>query len=119
MQNAKDTFYTTLRDRLAMLNPSRTIVLRGAVRPAIVVAENELIGATSPIEAFVLSWTDLAIDCSEPLPLHTMLCDITYSTRGTTEMLGMDRGRVLDAMDRELRTVLQLAFAAKQDFRNV
>ena len=45
-----------------------------------------------------------------------MLCDVAYATRGTTELLGMDRGRVLDAMDRELRIILQPASAAKQDF---
>ena len=116
MQSAKDTFYITLRDRLAAFNPSRTIVVRGAVRPALVVSENELVAAVSPVESFVLSWADTAIDMSEPLPLHTMLCDIAYTTRGTTETLGMDRGRVLDAMDRELRSILQPAFAAKQNF---
>ncbi len=116
MQNAKDTFYITLRDRLTALNPSRTLVLRGAVRPAIVVPENELVAAISPVESFVLTWADTAIDSSEPLPLHTMLCDITYATRGTTETLGTDRGRVLDAMDRELRVMLQPASAVKQAF---
>ena len=116
MQNAKDTFYITLRNRLAALNPSRTIVVRGAVRPAIFVAENELVAATNPSEAFVLTWGDLTIDSTEPLPLHAMLCNIAYAARGTTENLGMDRGRVLDAMDRELRSILQPASAAKQDF---
>jgi hypothetical protein len=116
MQNAKDTFYITLRDRLTVLNPSRTIVLRGAVRPAMVVAENELVAAVNPVEAFVLIWTDTAIDLSEPLPLHTMPCDIAYATRGTPELLSMDRGRVLDAMDGELRSMLQPASAVKQDF---
>jgi hypothetical protein len=116
MQNAKDTFYITLRDRLAALNPSRTIVVRGAIRPAMFVAENELVAAANPVEAFVLTWADTAIDSSEPLPLHTMLCDIAYATRGTTENLGMDRGRILDLMDRELRTILQPASVMKQDF---
>ena len=116
MQNAKDTFYITLRDRLAALNPSRTIVVRGAVRPAVFVAENELAAAVNPLEAFVLTWSGVTIDPSEPLPLHMMLCSISYATRGTTEALGMDRGRVLDAMDRELRTMLQPACVAKQDF---
>ena len=37
MQNAKDTFYLTLQSRLAALNPSRTVVLRGVVRPATLV----------------------------------------------------------------------------------
>ena len=116
MQNAKDTFYITLRNRLAALNPSRTIVVRGAARPAIMVAENELVAAADPLEAFVLTWAGVAIDAAEPLPLHTMVCDIAYATRGTAENLGMDRGRVLEAMDRELHRVLQPAFAAKQNY---
>ena len=28
MQNARDTFYVTLRDRLAAVNPARTMVVR-------------------------------------------------------------------------------------------
>ncbi len=42
MQNAKDTFYRMLQSRLAALNPARTIVLRGTVRPGVLVEENEL-----------------------------------------------------------------------------
>lgn len=87
MQNAKDTFYITLRDRLAALNPSRTIVMRGTVRPAVVVAENELATATDPAEAFVLTWPEVEVDASEPMPLHTLLCDIAYLTRGTARTL--------------------------------
>ena len=116
MQSAKDTFYITLRDRLAAFHPTRTMVVRGAVRPAVFVAENELVAARDPLEAFVVSWADVAIDTSEPLPLHAMQCEIAYATRGTTEALGMDRGRVLDAMDRELRVMLQPASAAKGNF---
>ena len=42
MQNAKDTFYEVLRSRLVALNPERTIVLRGVMRPGVLVEENEL-----------------------------------------------------------------------------
>jgi hypothetical protein len=35
MQNAKDSFYMALRTRLATINPERTILLRGALRPGI------------------------------------------------------------------------------------
>jgi hypothetical protein len=35
MQNAKDSFYMALRTRLTTINPERTILLRGAVRPGI------------------------------------------------------------------------------------
>ncbi len=39
MQNAKDSFYMALRTRLAAINPERTILLRGAVRPGILAEE--------------------------------------------------------------------------------
>ena len=48
MQNAKDTFYVTLQGRLAALNPARTIVVRGVVRPGTLVDENELPSAWFP-----------------------------------------------------------------------
>lgn len=67
MQNAKDTFYLTLRDRLAALNPGRTVQVRGALRPAIVVAENELEQDDAALlEAFVLTWKITTIDSTEP-----------------------------------------------------
>ncbi len=117
MQNAKDSFYIALRDRLAALNPYRTIAIRGALRPAITVPENELDSeADDPLEAFLMFWEDEALDTTEALPLHTMPCQIRYTTQGTKELSGMDRGRVLAAMDRELLAMLQPSTAAKQDF---
>ncbi len=41
MQNAKDSFYMTLRARLAIINPERTVLLRGTLRPGILVEEAE------------------------------------------------------------------------------
>lgn len=117
MQNAKDSFYIALRDRLAAFNPYRTIVVRGATRPAIVVPENELdCEAELPQEAFLLLWANEEIDFSEPLPLHSMPCKIQYTTQGTKELSGMDRGRVFAAMDRELLNMLQPCTAAKQNY---
>ena len=40
MQAAKDSFYMALRERLAALNPARTMVIDGVTVPAIVVREN-------------------------------------------------------------------------------
>ena len=57
MQNAKDTFYVTLRDRLAALNPARTMVVRGVTRPGVLVEENELVSAYEPVDVFCLRWT--------------------------------------------------------------
>ena len=51
MQNAKDTFYELLRGRLAALNPDRTVVVRGVVRPGVLVEENELVSTVNPAAA--------------------------------------------------------------------
>lgn len=117
MQNAKDTFYVTLRDRLAALHPSRTVQVRGALRPALVVAENELEQTDAAlIETFVLTWKVTSLDSTEPMNLCAAVCEIDYATRGTPELSGMDRGRVLDAMDGELRSILQPSSVTKQRF---
>jgi hypothetical protein len=106
MQNAKDTFYTTLQGRLAALNPSRTLVLRGLVRPATLVDENELPTAWIPLDAFRLQWTKLHVACASALPLVEMECSIQYATDGSSGNGGMDRGRLLAAMDAELASAL-------------
>jgi len=106
MQNAKDTFYLTLESRLAALNPSRTIVLRGVIRPATLVDENELPTASIPTGAFHLQWTNLQVTSASPLPWVAMECAIQYATDGTQANGGMDRGRVLAAMDAELAAAL-------------
>ena len=102
MQNARDTFYVTLRDRLAALNPARTMVLRGVTRPGVLVEENELASAAAPVNVFCLSWTGLSVDAKSALPLVTMVCEIRYATDGNAGNGGMDRGRLLAAMDGEL-----------------
>lgn len=109
MQNAKDTFYTTLRDRLAAINPARTIVVRGVTRPAVLVEENELPTETVPIDTFRLRWVGLKVDSSSALPLVTMACEIRYATDGSSGSGGMDRGRLLAGMDAELTTALSKA----------
>ena len=109
MQNAKDTFYLTLQARLAALNPSRTIVLRGVVRPATLVDENELPTASIPTNSFRLQWTKLQVAGASPLPRVAMECAIHYATDGTAANGGMDRGRMLAAMDAELTSALTTA----------
>ena len=109
MQNARDTFYVTLRDRLAALNPSRTIVLRGVTRPGVLVEENELVSAYQPVNAFCLRWTGLSVDAHGSLPLVTMVCEIQYATDGDSGNGGMDRGRLLSAMDGELAAAVSAA----------
>jgi len=106
MQNAKDTFYLTLQSRLAALNPARVLVLRGQLRPAVLVDENEAPTEQVPPGVFRLAWSTLALDRTGALPLATLQCEIRYATDGTAASAGMDRGRLLAAMDAELASAL-------------
>jgi len=106
MQDAKDTFYVMLQSRLAVLNPARTIVVRSVVRPGTLVDENELPSAWVPVDVFRLQWTGLQVNSAGPLPLAAMECSIQYATDGSSGNGGMDRGRLLAAMDAELASAL-------------
>lgn len=106
MQRAKDTFYITLRDRIATLNPARTALVRGIVRPGVLVEENELVSDYPPLNAFRLRWTELEIDTHGPLALAKMRCEIRYASAGNLGNGGMDRGRMMAAMDAELAEAL-------------
>lgn len=117
MQNAKDSFYLYVRGQLATINPERTVAVRDALRPAVIAVENELDdAANTPVDTFLLQWTDRRTDLTEPLPLDSATCRIRYRTRGTAELNGMDRGRVLAAMDNELNHMLLPGRAANQDY---
>ena len=116
MKNAKDTFYVTLRDRLATVNPDRTFVMRGLVRPGIMVAENEMVTAEFPPDVFILRWTELQIDMQQAMPVSVMRCEIEYFTDGNSDNAGMDRGRSLTAMDTELLKMLTPQAAAKMNY---
>ena len=118
MQNAKDTFYVTLRDRLAAVNPARTMVLRGVTRPGVLVEENELASAYQPVDAFCLRWTGSRVDTRGALPLIAMHCEIRYGSDGNAGNGGMDRGRLLAAMDAELVAAVGAApqSAAKMNY---
>jgi len=102
MQNARDTFYVTLRDRLAAVNPARTMLVRSVMRPGLLVEENELASENEPADVFRLRWTGLRVDSKGALPLMAMSCEIRYATDGTAGNGGMDRGRLLAGMDAEL-----------------
>lgn len=106
MENAKDTFYITLRNRLATVNPNRTMVLRAVTRPGILVEEAEAPVAELPLDVFVLRWTKLAADAELPSILAQLTCEIHYATAGTQANAGLDRGRALEAMDEELLQLL-------------
>ena len=107
MQNAKDSFYMALRARLISVNPERTILLRGAVRPGILVEEAEAPAAQLPTDVFVLRWVGLAQDLDLGTTMVAEQCEIVYETCGTQSFGGLDRGRVLSEMDEELAAMLQ------------
>jgi hypothetical protein len=116
MENAKNTFYVTLRNRLAVLNPDRTVVVRGLVRPGILVEENEQVSVLLPPDVFVLRWTKLDVDKELPETLAAMTCEIDYATDGNADNAGMDRGRLLTQMDAELKSLLAPNCAAKINY---
>jgi len=107
MQNAKDSFYMALRTRLATINPERTILLRGTVRPGILVEEAEAPFNQLPNDVFVLRWLGLGTDLDLSLAMTAGECEILYQTCGTQSFGGLDRGRSLSEMDEELVAVLQ------------
>ncbi|HZU10907.1 MAG TPA: hypothetical protein VFA02_13470 [Pseudacidobacterium sp.] len=116
MQNVKDTFYITLRNRLAALNPQRVVMLRGVQRPGILVEEAEAPMSQLPSDVFVLRWTVLNADTQLPSTLTQMTCEIHYATGGTQTNSGLDRGRAMAEMDAELLSILQPASAQKMDY---
>ncbi len=116
MQNAQNTFYITLRNRLVALNPNRTIYLRGVTRPGILVESNEFVVVQPPSDVFVLRWIGLHNDPYLPDVLLQMECEIAYMTEGTAGNLGMDRGAMLTEMDAELMSLLQPNTAQKTNY---
>ncbi|MDP9268581.1 MAG: hypothetical protein M3P27_09710 [Acidobacteriota bacterium] len=119
MQYTKDSFYIALRDRLAALDPARTVFLDGADRPAVIVAENEPVTATTPLEnAFYLNWEAVALvgPGGARRPVMRLEAVIRYRTSGAAEQIGVDRGRALARLDLELAQILSPRFTAKKDY---
>jgi len=106
VQNAKDTFYEVICGRLVGVNPERTIVLRGVVRPGVLVEENELLSAIALPDCFRLEWSVAKVDPGGKMPLVTLQCSFLYETAGSAINGGIDRGRALAAMDAELQSVI-------------
>jgi hypothetical protein len=116
MQNAKDSFYMALRTRLAVINPGRTILLRGAVRPGILVEEAEVPFSQLPNDVFVLRWISLGVDVDLVSTMVAEQCEIIYQTCGSQSFGGLDRGRALSEMDEELTAMLQPFFTPKLNY---
>jgi hypothetical protein len=107
MQNAKDSFYMALRTRLTAINPGRTILLRGAVRPGILVEEAEAPFSQLPNDVFVLRWLGLGADMNLASAMAAEDCEILYQTCGTQSFGGLNRGRALSQMDEEVLAMVQ------------
>jgi hypothetical protein len=116
MQNAKDSFYVSLRTRLASINPERTILLRGAVRPGILVEEAEAPFSQLPNDVFVLRWLGLGVDLDLGSSMAAEECEVVYQTCGTQSFGGLDRGRSLSEMDEELLAILQPFYTPKFNY---
>jgi hypothetical protein len=116
MQNAKDSFYVALRTRLVAINPERTILLRGAVRPGILVEDAEAPFAQLPDDVFILRWLGLGVDVDLASTMAAEECDIIYQTCGTQSFGGLDRGRALSQMDEELMSMIQPFYTPKLNF---
>jgi hypothetical protein len=119
MQFAKDSIYIALRDRLAALNPGRTITLDGVTRPAVVVEENLPLRAAPALpSAFYLQFggvRKVRLYEKAPRPLLAQEVGITYSASGTGEA-GLDQGRELGALDAELLQICSPPSTAKYDY---
>jgi hypothetical protein len=116
MQNAKDSFYMALRTRLTTINPERTIMLRGAVRPGILVEEAEAPVSQLPTDVFVLRWLALGTDLDLGSTMIAAQCELIYQTCGTQSFGGLDRGRALSEMDEEVASVLQPFHTSKLNY---
>ena len=116
MQNAKDSFYMALRTRLTTINPERTTLLRGAVRPGIVVEEAEAPFNQLPNDVYVLRWLGVGVDVDLALTMAAEQCEIVYQTCGTQSFGGLDRGRLMSQMDEEVTAMLQPFHAPKLNY---
>lgn len=120
MQFAKDSFYIALRDRLAVLNPARTVYLDGVTRPAVIVAENQpSTPSVSLPDAFYLQWgavREIKNAQRAPRPLLAFDCQIVYRTIGTEGNSSVDRGRVLATLDLELLEISSPTETVKRDY---
>jgi hypothetical protein len=116
MQKAKDSFYMALRARLATVNARRTISLRGAERPGILVEEAEAPFSPLPSDVFVLRWLGMGAEIDLATTMVAEECEIVYQTSGSQSYGGLDRGRALSAMDAELLSILAPYVTAQVDY---
>ena len=116
MQKAKDSFYLALRSRLAEINPERTVLVRGALRPGVLLEEAEARFSQMPAGVFIVRWLGMGTDMNLSSTMIALECEISYCTSGMQAFGGLDRGRHLTAMDGEILAMLQPPSTPKFDY---
>jgi len=117
MQATKDSFYVTLRDRLAQANPGRTIQVDGITRPAILVGENDKQSAAAQQQsAYYLEWGAAHVVRPAISTLMAMVCTVSYSSAGTEQNGGLDRGHILGSLESDLLGMCTPAATQKNDY---
>lgn len=105
-----------MRMRLTAINPQRVVLVRGAMRPGILVEEAEAPFSQIPSDVFVLRWLGLAVDMDLCSTMAAAECEVLYQTCGTQAFGGLDRGRLLSQMDSELIRMLSPFYAPKSNY---
>lgn len=117
MQFAKDSFFLALQERLAALNPARTVTLNGSTMPAVVVVENlpPSFAAPQP-NTFYIEWGAADVRPSGGSgALMSLDVTISYYTTGSVRSM-VDRGRLLAQLDSELLSICQPTNTEKRDY---
>jgi hypothetical protein len=118
MQFAKDSFFLALQQRLAGLNPARTVTVNGATVPAVLVVENLPPSSAEPQpNTFYIEWGAAKVvdGHAGDAALMSLQCAISYYSLGTVPSM-VDRGRLLGQLDDELLGICQPPNAEKMDY---
>jgi hypothetical protein len=118
MQFAKDSIFLALQQRLASLNPARTVTVNGTTVPAVLVVENLPPSSAEPQpNTFYIEWgeADVVEGHVGNGPLMSLDVVISYYTLGSVASM-VDRGRLLAQLDDELLSICQPPNTEKLDY---
>jgi len=118
MQFAKDSFFLALQERLASVNPERTVMVNGSTVPGVVTPENLPPSTAEPLpNAFYVEWgvAKVVDGYAGTGALMSLDCTISYYTFGTAQSM-VDRGRILGQLDGELLSICQPSSTEKRDY---
>lgn len=118
MQFAKDSFFLALQQRLASVNPARTVTVNGATVPAVLVVENLPPSSAEPQpNTFYIEWgaADVISGHAGNGALMSLEVVISYYSLGSVQSM-VDRGRLLAQLDDELLAICQPPNTDKRDY---